>query len=203
MCSMILLSCRSPRAVSMVQDLMNGNVSGVHKRRQPPEAEGVGPLKALKRLGLDSMAPLQRSQWAEEARLCAVLGTMQFSMDSWKSGVRCYVAFVGEHACVCACLCVRTIQSAFADACHPETKMYFPPKANLLVAWAMLFQNVNTLRNYLGFVKTGCLVVGPRQQCVLDCPCSCVLRVVALTGVSRTDRGQSRRHSGKIRVVQA
>ena len=79
---------------------MNANVSRVQKKRQPPEAKGVGPLKALKRLGFDSMNRLQRSQWLEEARLSAVLGTLQFSMDSWKSGVRCHVAFIGEHACV-------------------------------------------------------------------------------------------------------
>ena len=66
---------------------------------------------------------------------------------------------VSMHVFVHACV-LRTILSIFADACHPGTKMYFPPKANMLVAWAMLFQNVNTLRNYLGFVKTGCLVVG-------------------------------------------
>jgi len=35
-------------------------------------------------------------RWIEEARLDAILGGMKLSMSYLRSGLRCYVAFVGK-----------------------------------------------------------------------------------------------------------
>ena len=104
---------RSPRSTDEVQELKEGKVGAFLKRCQPMEAEGVGPRKALKRLGLEAMNQEERLQWMEQARLCAIFGGMQYCMNSWKSGVRCYIAFVGtttflsKQSCACVCVCVH------------------------------------------------------------------------------------------------
>ena len=124
LCGVFGFSCslfvRSPRRISVVQELSERRVDGILKRCQPPEAEGVGPRKALKRLGLDVMTTVERFQWMEEARLTAILGPLKSSMDSWKSGVRCYWAFMGTTVhcshwsfCCVACVC-------FVARCMPS-----------------------------------------------------------------------------------
>ena len=40
----------------------------------------------------------------------------------------------------------------------PEGRL-FPPSLDTLLAWCALFRHVGTLSNYLGYVKTGCLLV--------------------------------------------
>ena len=45
------------------------------------------------------MTGIERRVWAETARISAILGGMQLSMRSFKSGLACYIAFVGEHVC--------------------------------------------------------------------------------------------------------
>ena len=78
-------------------------------------------------------------------------------MPSVRSGVRCYVAFVGTHL---DCLCRAHAHFVFtADATCGEVKCYFPPRLEWLLAWSTLFRSEGTLGNYLGYVKTGCLVV--------------------------------------------
>lgn len=59
-------------------------------------AEGVGPMAALKRVRFDCMDLQAKLRWIEEARLDAILGGMKLSMSSLRSGLRCYVAFVGK-----------------------------------------------------------------------------------------------------------
>ena len=58
-------------------------------------AKGLGPAAALKKLQLGGQSAHMREAWAEEARLEAVLGG--FSLKPWRSGVRCYVAFIGAY----------------------------------------------------------------------------------------------------------
>ena len=45
------------------------------------------------------MTGIERRVWAETARISAILGGMKLSMRSFKSGLACYIAFVGEHVC--------------------------------------------------------------------------------------------------------
>jgi len=44
------------------------------------------------------------------------------------------------------------------DSIHTGVKKYFPPKLEWLLAWSTLFRSEGTLGNYLGYVKTGCLL---------------------------------------------
>ena len=45
------------------------------------------------------MTGIERRVWAETARISAILGGMKLSMRSFRSGLACYIAFVGEHVC--------------------------------------------------------------------------------------------------------
>lgn len=76
--------------------------------------------------------------WLEDARLDAIVGSCRRSLPSVRSGIRCWFAFLDATV---------------------GTDTYFPPKAEWLVAWSKLFRSVNVFRNYLGYVKTGCLLV--------------------------------------------
>ena len=49
---------------------------------------------------------------------------------------------------------------AFADTVFPNVKHYYPPRLDALLAWSVLFRSGGTLRNYLGYVKTGCIMAG-------------------------------------------
>ena len=116
---------RSPRKINVVQprtinvslELNEGKVDGIKKRCQPPEAAGVGPRKALKRIGLEKMNPVERGVWMAEARLCAIMGSQQYSMDSWKSGMRCYFAFVGM--CVYKRVPMCCMFASYVARCDP------------------------------------------------------------------------------------
>ena len=43
-------------------------------------------------------------------------------------------------------------------------KVYFPPQLDTLLAWSTTFRSAGTLSNYLGYVKTGCLIVGASTE---------------------------------------
>ena len=45
-----------------------------------------------------------------------------------------------------------------ADKLDPIKKRYFPPPLDLLLSWTTLFRSGLTLRNYLGYVQTACLL---------------------------------------------
>ena len=47
-----------------------------------------------------------------------------------------------------------------ADTWDPELKRYFPPPLELLLAFAMDFRSPVTLKNYYGYIKTGCMLAG-------------------------------------------
>ena len=48
----------------------------------------------------------------------------------------------------------------FADDAVGKVERYFPPKLEWLQAWALAFRCHLTFGNYLGYVKTACLIVG-------------------------------------------
>ena len=51
-----------------------------------------------------------------------------------------------------------------ADTWDPELKRYFPPPLELLLAFAMDFRSPVTLKNYYGYIKTGCMLAGAPVQ---------------------------------------
>ena len=61
---------------------------------------GRGPMAAL--LALDSgLTEGEISAWLEETRLDAILGASSRSHKSVRSGIRCWMAFVGVSQCLC------------------------------------------------------------------------------------------------------
>ena len=66
------------------------------------------------------------------------------------------------HRCVlCSLMVVKSSACmAFADTVFPNVKRYYPPRLDALLAWSVLFRSGGTLRNYLGYVKTGCIMAG-------------------------------------------
>lgn len=75
-------------------------------------AAASGPMLALTKANFGYMSEAQRLAWAEKARLDALLGGMRLSLPSLRSGLRCYVAFVGDpakgpqHVCIAVVWCV-------------------------------------------------------------------------------------------------
>ena len=102
-------------------------------------SKGVGPRKALQKLHNADLNAEQKSKWMETARLDAILGSCCRSMPSVKSGIRMYLAFI--------------------DETYEGPKRYFPPQLEWLLAWSTLFRSQGTLANYMGYVKTACLIV--------------------------------------------
>ena len=123
---------------------------------RPANKDGAarGPRAALKKLRIDEMTEYEKDFWLEKARIDAILGGARLSMKSLKSGLRCYVAFVGK-----LCQYALSFFVVRADKLFPETKLYFPPTLKCLLAWSTTFRSSGTLRNYLGYVKTGCIIV--------------------------------------------
>ena len=80
-----------------------------------------------------------RRVWCEIERIRAVLQPCARSLASVRSGLRCYRAF-----CVKVLLLARAVM---------------PPRAEILAAWASLFRCADTLGNYLGYLRTGCLLL--------------------------------------------
>ena len=73
------------------------------------------------------------------------------------------MAFVGVRLAV-TCHGQARCRACVADRFDPVGKQYFPPPLNLLLSWTTLFRSGATLRNYLGYVKTGCILSGKPTQ---------------------------------------
>ena len=97
-----------------------------------------GPRAMIQELHLSSMTIKDAGQWMEVARLEAIIGSCRRCLPSVKSGNSCYFAFVRA-------VCGQSVR-------------LFPPRFEWLQSWAMLFRNAGTFSNYLGYVKTGCLI---------------------------------------------
>ena len=104
------------------------------------EAAGFGPRDALKRVMSTVKSEAEKNAYMQGARLDAILGSCLASLPSVRSGVRCYLAF--------------------ADAMGHKGGMYLPPRLDMLLTWSTLFRSVGTFSNYMGHVKTSCLLIG-------------------------------------------
>ena len=132
-------------------------------QKRPPNSvsAGLGPRAAMQTLDLKLTSASDRVKWLEESRMDAILGACSRSHKSVRSGIRCWMAFVGK----CCCRSVLQVQSlAVPDRYDPVLKRYFPPPLHLLLSWTTMFRLGQTLRNYLGYVQTGCLMVDAPTQ---------------------------------------
>ena len=126
-------------------------------RFAPPVAQS-GPMAAVAVLARVNDSQHEWSIWLEEARLHAVLGSCRSSIKSVKSGIRCFVAFIGVPSLVVLLRPFAFVACADASGLK-KGNSYFPLTIDALLAWSRCFRNSGTWRNYLGYVKTACLVV--------------------------------------------
>ena len=105
-----------------------------------PSIKGLGPAKAAAELCKEFPNVDGRMSWALTARIEAIVGSCPRSLNSAKSGMRAWFAFV------------REVLGKSGDV--------FPPSLDDLLAWSRLFQHEGTFRNYLTYVRLGCEIVG-------------------------------------------
>ena len=80
------------------------------------------------------------AEWVDNARNLAILGSCPKSLPSVRSGLKCWLRFARE-------------------ALGREGRE-LPPSQDGLLAWSMTFRCDRTFSNYLGHVKTGCMLLG-------------------------------------------
>jgi len=85
---------------------------------RPPNtaAAGKGPMAALQAADSGGSAD-ERKAWLAESRTDAILGACSRSHKSVRSGVRCWMAFVGM-----SCCCVR-VGAGGGRSVYPQTNM--------------------------------------------------------------------------------
>ena len=110
------------------------------ERGAEPSIRGCGPAKAVTVLCKVIPNADDRTSWAVTARVEAIVGSCPRSLESAKSGMRAWIAFV------------REVLGRSGDV--------FPPLLDDLLAWSRLFQHEGTFRNYLTYVRLGCEIVG-------------------------------------------
>ena len=152
----LALPCLCKRVVKRcLKQLINGEDRGARTpRRQQKEqieermagseqlevARGGGPRKALQEVTNVLVTGRDRERFIEKARIDAILGACPRSLPQLRSGVRLFASFV--------------------DSVRPGTTRYLPPERDTILAWSMLFQSPGTFANYLGYVRTACLLIG-------------------------------------------
>ena len=79
------------------------------------------------------------------------------------------------------------------DRFDPDKKRYFPPPLDLLLSWSTLFRSGQTLRNYLGYVQTACILFNAPTQVGRTVCCVGLHAGRAYAGVSRSrsEEGES------------
>ena len=86
-----------------------------------------------------------RDAWAERARISAIMDGCKKSVASMRSGVRCYIAF--------------------AKRLRGKTEgSIFPPSVDDLLVWSTCFRCEATYSNYIGYVRTWCLIESLQTQ---------------------------------------
>ena len=149
---------RPPPKRRIEAELAAGDVSCVTINTNSAIAS-KGPLATLKGLQLASRSSGEQKQWIEDARLDAILGRNASTLRSLRSGIRCYISFVGVSLCRCGHLHCY-VPCVLIDASSPDQKAsYFPPSLETLMAWSSLFRCCDTFRNYCNYVRTACFLV--------------------------------------------
>jgi len=120
-----------------------------------------GPRANLERMQIAAMRPDEQATWFEQARIAAILGSSSRALPSVRSGLRCYFGFAG-HA-----MYWQTLhEPCFVLKGIREKEPGLPPKLETLLAWSCLFRSAGTFQNYVGYLKTACMLVGaPVKAC--------------------------------------
>ena len=92
------LRVEEPGAPDIVGEMRKGQVDHLHEVAIAQRR--LGPRDALRALELAFKSPDDVGAWIEHARLAALLGGCRLSINSLRSGIRCYITFVSKH-CTC------------------------------------------------------------------------------------------------------
>ena len=98
-----------------------------------------GPREAMRDLATILTNDKARADWKEAARLAAIVGSCPKSMREASSGMRAWICFARN---------VLGVKGSL-----------WPPKEHDITAWSNMFRAEGTFSNYLGHVKTGCMLV--------------------------------------------
>ena len=120
------------------------------------ELRQIGPRAAQRSLFERLISTRDRDRWVKYAGAHAILGGMSKSLDSLVSGVRCYYAFVG--GAMSCCKNVLYLSTTCSGHVFPEIRRASPPTLNMLLTWSAMFRSSGTFGNYLGYVKTACML---------------------------------------------
>ena len=101
--------------------------------------KGKGPREAMRDLAAILTNDKARADWKEAARLAAIVGSCPKSMREASSGMRAWICFARN---------VLGVKGSL-----------WPPKEHDITAWSNMFRAEGTFSNYLGYVKTGCMLV--------------------------------------------
>ena len=97
-----------------------------------------GPRKTIDQLHVELASQSARDEWLAGARTDAILGGCAGSIDSVKSGNRCF--------------------QAFALKVLGKTTGFLPPSLDELLAYSVTFRCDETFSNYLTHLKIGCML---------------------------------------------
>ena len=95
----MILLCRSQleKVRTFAADLNRGVVGQVPTAPcSVSQLAKVGPVRAVQNMKFQSMSCLERMVWVETARAQTILGNCRLSWPSVRSGLRCYIAFIGK-----------------------------------------------------------------------------------------------------------
>ena len=99
-----------------------------------------GPMQSINRVHLSLESESDRLRWLADARMEAILGSCSGSLNSVKSGIRCYLAF--------------------AEKFLLKVGKKLPPTVDELLAYSTHFRCRGTFSNYIGYLRVGCMADG-------------------------------------------
>ena len=98
------------------------------------------PRRALKQCAEEHDTEAKRLAWLAAARTNAILGSCPKSLKSLISGLRCWFCFAQQELRL--------------------TGRELPPTVDGLLQFSVLFRCKGTFRNYVGYIRTACELVG-------------------------------------------
>ena len=108
----------------------------------------AGPMRAIDTVACSIVSESERLRWIEDARVEAIIGSCRLSVKSVVSGIRCFFAF--------------------ADRVLKKVGPKLPPKVDELLAWSATFRCDRTYRNYVNYLRVGCLLESVSVEVFLD-----------------------------------
>ena len=149
-------------------------------------AAGLGPMAALQSLEGRCESLTEKQAWLEESRLDAILGASSRSHKSVRSGIRCWMAFVGACVHSTSCECSPSNEFCLCRQIRPSQKAVFPTTAgpavvvdNDLPIWADTAKLFGIRADRVPHVQRAGEGMHPQASCACACVCcsGCPLQV--------------------------